>query len=82
MQRLASADLSALRTGIATACYERTRVLKEQHEFRHCPRYERHARWEQELDEIEERRTELLRKQAAILKESRKYGVGVSGLCI
>ena len=89
MQRLAVVtELGAVRSGIAAACYERTRVQMEQHEFRHCPRDERHTKWENELREIETRRTELLRQQAAILKQSRMHiagtdnGVKAHGLCI
>ena len=82
MQHLIATELGMVRSGIAAACYERTRVQRDQHEFRHCPQDERHAQWDKELREIETRRAELLQQQAAILKESIKNGVGVKGLRI
>ena len=77
MQRVfLSLDLHAIRSGIVAVCHERTRVQREQHEFRHCPRDERHERWAAELAEIEERRGVLLKQQAAIVRRSRECGVG------
>jgi hypothetical protein len=82
MQHLIATELGMVRSGIAAACYERMRVQKEQHKFRHCLQDERHAQWGKELCEIETRRAELLQQQAAILKESIKNGVGVKRLRI
>jgi hypothetical protein len=83
MQRaLLSPDLHVIRSGIAAVCHERTRVQREQSQFRHCPRDERHERWEAELAEIERQRTELLRQQAVVLRRSRECGVGVGRVCI
>ena len=65
-------DLCALRNGLAALCHERTRVQRERHPFRHCPRDERHAQWAAELAEIERQRAELQRQQAAVLRRSRE----------
>ena len=72
-------DLASVRHGIAALSYERTRVQMEQHKFRHCARDERHTAWEQELKEINCRRSDLIRQQADIVKQSQKCGVGFGG---
>ena len=75
-------NLTCIRHGLATLCYERTRVQLEQSKYRHCPRDERHDAWQNELRQIEDRRAVLLSKQKSIIRLSHKYGVGVGGLCI
>ena len=68
--------VSELNQSIAAVCYERTRVQRELHTFRHAKRDARHDAWEAELKGIEERRRELIAQQRAIMKRSKECGVG------
>jgi hypothetical protein len=83
MQRvMLTKDLPSICHGAAALCYERTRVQKEQHEFRHCPRDKRHDAWDAELRKIERQRTELVQQQQLVSRRSKLCGIGVKGVCI
>jgi hypothetical protein len=66
---------SAMNEKIATLSHERIRVQRELHEYRHCPRDERHEKWEAELQNIHDKRQELVKQQKMILKQSKECGV-------
>jgi hypothetical protein len=57
---------------IADLCNEKTRIQREIHEYRHCPRDWRHDKWETELKEINEKRLELVRQQKLSLKKCKQ----------
>ena len=61
--------IASIRKEIAALCYEKNRVQKEQHEYRHCQRDERHDAWDKELQTIQERKQELIQQQKIILKQ-------------
>jgi hypothetical protein len=73
---------STLGENITTLSHERIRVQREIHEYRHCPRDERHVKWEAELKEINRRRQELVNQQKMILKRSKECGVYLNDACV